>query len=70
MVTPWEDWTSIDRECLARLPAACHRFVLSKKIYLITVTMVIIIVMIMTMTRIMITSKINRNRRPTIAILF
>lgn len=45
---------------LVFLPTACMRFVLSKKIDLITVTMVIIIVIIMTMTRIMITSKINR----------
>lgn len=55
---------------LVCLPTACMRFVLSKKIDIITVIMVIIIVIIMTMTRIMITSKINRNRRPTIAIFF
>lgn len=70
MITRWEERNGrhVDYEISPFIPLCVFDSWLSKKIDLITVTMLII--MIMTMTRIMITSKINRNHRPTIAILF
>lgn len=70
MITRWEERNGrhVDCEISPFIPLCVFDSWLSKKIDLITVTMLII--MIMTMTRIMITSKINRNHRPTIAILF